>query len=647
MFKDLKLGQKLIVLLWIISVIPLLAVSIANYSYGKAQLEQKTIDALQAVTSSRASHINHSIQLRQEQAKEFAGAYLPRQLQETGSNDPEVIQEIQDDIMSTFQDLNREPSTYYKNIDQRTDIEIVSVWDVHGNIIASTDPTLIGRKMPIDYIRYVYERGTYFVGFERNPLTNQNLIIILEEIRNAQSNEIVGAIALMIRAKVLDEITTSREGLGKSGETYIIDKKLRMITQSRFIKDSILNIKVTTQGAQACFSGKKAPKIYKNYMGVPVLGVQKYLPDEEWCLMSEIDATEALAPVRALRNRTLFIGGFLILIISVLAYFASRKLIQPVLKLHEASQEVGKGNYQVEVQVDSKDEIGELSKAFNQMAKNLAKVTQELEEKSKTLFKNLALTTRQKKELKEVNQELDSFVYTASHDLRAPLRGIASFATFLEEDYKSKLDQNGKEYIDEIRKGATKMSALIDDLLQLSRISRIKNPYEDVNVKELLDSVLERIKYDIQANKVQLNVGENLPVIRCDRIKIAEVFLNLINNAIKFSSKNNKENPRVDVGYIDEGEFHKFFIKDNGIGIDPKYHGQVFGLFKRLHTDKEYEGTGAGLSIVKRVIDDHQGKIWIESEVGHGATFYFTIPKGLKSPDKSDEDLVGEEIKES
>jgi len=647
MFKDLKLGQKLIVLLWIISVIPLLAVSIANYSYGKAQLEQKTIDALQAVTSSRASHINHSIQLRQEQAKEFAGAFLPRQLQETGSNDPQVIQEIQDDIMSTFQDLNLEPSTYYKNIDQRTDIEIVSVWDVHGNIIASTDPTLIGRKMPIDYIRYVYERGTYFVGFERNPLTNQNLIIILEEIRNAQSNEIVGAIALMIRAKVLDEITTSREGLGKSGETYIIDKKLRMITQSRFIKDSILNIKVTTQGAQACFSGKKAPKIYKNYMGVPVLGVQKYLPDEEWCLMSEIDATEALAPVRALRNRTLFIGGFLILIISVLAYFASRKLIQPVLKLHEASQEVGKGNYQVEVQVDSKDEIGELSKAFNQMAKNLAKVTQELEEKSKTLFKNLALTTRQKKELKEVNQELDSFVYTASHDLRAPLRGIASFATFLEEDYKSKLDQAGKEYIDEIRKGATKMSALIDDLLQLSRISRIKNPYEDVNVKELLDSVLERIKYDIQANKVQLKVGESLPVIRCDRIKIAEVFLNLINNAIKFSSKNNKENPRVDVGYIDEGEFHKFFVKDNGIGIDPKYHGQVFGLFKRLHTDKEYEGTGAGLSIVKRVIDDHQGRIWIESEVGHGATFYFTIPKGLKSPDKSGEDLVDEEIKES
>jgi len=237
-----------------------------------------------------------------------------------------------------------------------------------------------------------------------------------------------------------------------------------------------------------------------------------------------------------------------------------------------------------------------------------------------------------------VNEELDSFVYTASHDLRAPLRAISSFATFLEEDYSDKLDDEGKDYLDEIKKGASKMSSLIDDLLQLSRISRIKNPYEDVNMKAMIEGVVDRIKFDIQEKKVELTIQENIPVVFCDKIKMQEVFLNLINNAIKFSSKNEKENPRVEIGCLEEGQNHKFFVKDNGIGIDPKHHSQIFGIFRRLHTDKEYEGTGAGLSI----IDGHKGEIWIESEVGRGATFFFTIPKTLKDESIEEKEETGE-----
>ena len=145
----------------------------------------------------------------------------------------------------------------------------------------------------------------------------------------------------------------------------------------------------------------------------------------------------------------------------------------------------------------------------------------------------------------------------------------------------------------------------------------------------LIASVLKRIEFDIKDNNVDLKIQAGIPMVRCDRIKISEVILNLINNAIKFSSKNEKESPRVEVGYEDKGNFHKFYVRDNGIGIDPKYHNQVFGIFKRLHTAKEFEGTGAGLSIVKRVIDDHKGKLWIESEAGKGATFLFTIPKEI------------------
>ncbi|MFT5207102.1 MAG: signal transduction histidine kinase [Candidatus Omnitrophota bacterium] len=231
--------------------------------------------------------------------------------------------------------------------------------------------------------------------------------------------------------------------------------------------------------------------------------------------------------------------------------------------------------------------------------------------------------------IEKVNLELDSFVYTASHDLKAPLRGIGAFASYLEEDYGSQLDDKGKDHLQRIRKAANRMSQLIEDLLTLSRISRQSNPYTQFSVHELIESVSERIEYDLQENKVELWVDPNIPNIIGDEIKLAEVFLNLINNGIKFSSKNKTAKPLIEVGYKDGEGLHEFFVKDNGIGIDPKYHEQCFKIFKRLHTASEYEGSGAGLSIVKRIVNDHNGHIWIESELNHGAKFCFTIPKDL------------------
>ncbi len=226
--------------------------------------------------------------------------------------------------------------------------------------------------------------------------------------------------------------------------------------------------------------------------------------------------------------------------------------------------------------------------------------------------------------LKKSNLELDSFVYTASHDLKAPLRGIHSFSKFLEEDYAHVLDEEGKNYLSRIRNGADRMTKLIDDLLSLSRISRQKNPFNNTPVEEMLQSVMERIEYDLEASEAELVIQKPMPVIFCDKIKMVEVFLNLMNNAIKFSKKNEK--PRVEVGCLERGGCYQFYVKDNGIGIDPQYHKKIFGIFQRLHTREEYEGTGAGLNIVQRVIEDHKGHIWIDSRLGDGATFYFSIP---------------------
>ena len=238
----------------------------------------------------------------------------------------------------------------------------------------------------------------------------------------------------------------------------------------------------------------------------------------------------------------------------------------------------------------------------------------------------------EKKKLEKVNLELDSFVYTASHDLRAPLRAVSSFASFLEEDNKDQLDETGRDHLLEIRKGVGRMTRLIDDLLTLSRMSRVQNPYEDVDMNKLVENVEGRIEFNFKEKGVEFRIQPKLPTVYCDRIKMEEVFVNLLDNAAKFSSKNNPV-PKIEVGTQETKDEYEFYVADNGIGIEPRFYAQIFELFKRLHTQEEYEGTGAGLNIVKRIIEDHKGRIRVESELGKGAKFIFTIPKNLKELD--------------
>jgi len=319
----------------------------------------------------------------------------------------------------------------------------------------------------------------------------------------------------------------------------------------------------------------------------------------------------------------------------IMALSIANSVSSPIKELTETTRIISSGDLSARAKLNIQDEIGELARSFNQMTDNLVEAKANVEQKKEEV-------EAQKKMLEAVNKELDSFVYTVSHDLRAPLRGIDGLAKFLEDDYAHKLDEQGKDYLNKIRSGANRMKELIDDLLMLSRISRIKNPYENVDIKELVDSVMGRIEFDITQNNVELVIAKNLPVAYCDKIKMAEVFLNLINNAIKFSSKNRGIRPRVEVGYkyIQKEATHEFYVRDNGIGIDEKYHSEIFGIFKRLHKQEEYEGTGAGLAIVKKIIEDHKGRIWVDSGAGKGATFYFTIPQKFTKIKKLGEILV-------
>lgn len=232
-------------------------------------------------------------------------------------------------------------------------------------------------------------------------------------------------------------------------------------------------------------------------------------------------------------------------------------------------------------------------------------------------------------ELEKANKELDEFIRIASHDLRAPIITIRSFAELLQKSEIGALDAKGCSMIERIRNGAIRMDNLLEDLLLLTRMTRQQRPYERIKIKDMLDDLI--CTYAEQPNAPErerlFTVSENIPDICGDPIKIKELFANLISNAVKYSSKNDYQ--KIEIGYIDKDDKHLFVVADNGIGIKPLYHEKIFDSFIRLHSHDEYSGTGIGLNIVKRIVEEHGGAVWVESEEGKGAKFFVTIPKKL------------------
>ncbi|MGE5432632.1 MAG: sensor histidine kinase [Syntrophomonadaceae bacterium] len=225
-------------------------------------------------------------------------------------------------------------------------------------------------------------------------------------------------------------------------------------------------------------------------------------------------------------------------------------------------------------------------------------------------------------ELERSNRELEQFAYVASHDLQEPLRMVASFTQLLEKKYKDKLDKNADEYINFAVEGAKRMQNIIRDLLEFSRTSNDNNP-EDVNCNIALDQALKTLEPEITETCARIR-KENLPVIRAKTGQIVQLFENLISNAIKFRGD---KTPEIHVGCSSRQTEWQFMVKDNGIGIDPQFSQRIFSIFQRLHDRNEYPGTGIGLALSKKIVENFGGRIWVESQPGEGSAFYFTIPK--------------------
>ena len=226
-------------------------------------------------------------------------------------------------------------------------------------------------------------------------------------------------------------------------------------------------------------------------------------------------------------------------------------------------------------------------------------------------------------ELSVSNHELERFAYVASHDLQEPLRMVSSFLQLLQRKYKGQLDDSADQYIEFAVDGAERMKKLILDLLEYSRVGTNKDRFTETDAGEAIQTVLKNLTKAIAESGTIVTVSP-MPVIRANKMQIVQLFQNLISNALKY---NTSSAPQIEAGYEDLGDYWKFFVKDNGIGIEEKFFDKVFIIFQRLHNKSRFSGTGIGLAICKKIVEKHNGTIWIDSAPGIGSTFYFTIKK--------------------
>lgn len=286
--------------------------------------------------------------------------------------------------------------------------------------------------------------------------------------------------------------------------------------------------------------------------------------------------------------------------------------------LHQKLKEKGGKDKDVELKIRKSN--GELIDVFFSLQ------ILEIDGKLCYVYGLIDITERKKTEekLKEVNKELDSFTYSVSHDLRAPLRAITGYTRILSEDYGNLIDAEGKRIMKVISNNAQKMGKLIDDLLAFSRLGKQTLICMSVDMNSLVRSIKEDLMISFDLNNIQIEI-QDLLIANGDGNMLKIVMTNLLSNAIKYSSKKNEI--VIEVGSYYQDSNIVYYVKDNGAGFDMQYYDKLFGVFQRLHNNSEFEGTGVGLAIVQRIIKKHGGKVWAESKIDNGSTFYFSIPK--------------------
>jgi signal transduction histidine kinase len=347
-----------------------------------------------------------------------------------------------------------------------------------------------------------------------------------------------------------------------------------------------------------------------------------------WIVLLEFPRNTIVAPARTFLLGMLGVVAVLVLAAAAAAYALSARITTPLLQLTHAAEAIADGRFEARVETGRRDEIGRLAIAFQTMATQVQGAQHELELRVAERTTDIrALNTELEQrvgELKALAGELEAFSYSVSHDLRAPLRHVSGFAALLEKTTATTLDDQSRRYVRTISEAATQMGRLIDDLLVFSRMGRAEMLRTRVDLQSLVAEVRDEVQRDAAGKAIEWIVG-SLPVVTGDPSMLRLVFVNLLSNAVKYSST--RPRATIEIGTIDAAGETVVFVRDNGVGFDMQHAGNLFGVFQRLHSSEQFEGTGIGLANVRRIVNRHGGRTWAESAPDQGATFFVALPR--------------------
>ena len=342
------------------------------------------------------------------------------------------------------------------------------------------------------------------------------------------------------------------------------------------------------------------------------MAVHQSIDDFGISLIVKIDYDEAMSKLSSDIGMFLLVIPVILMGVVVAAYFLAKRLLNPITNLTKSAELFTRGQFDTRLAIESNDEIGILAHTFNGMAKSIQDANSKLESR----------VEERTADLRRSNQDLEQFAYVASHDLQEPLRMVSSYTQLLSRRYTGKLDSDADEFIGFAVDGAKRMQGLINDLLIYSRAGRADGVYEKIDAAEVVGEALRNLGDRLESSNGEVTLGE-LPNIVADRQQLVSIFQNLLSNSIKYRSVS--RDPRINITAERTTKAWKFAIKDNGIGIDSEFTDRIFTIFQRLHGRDEFQSTGIGLAVVKKVVERANGQIWVESEPDEGSTFIFTV----------------------
>src|SRR5580765_5042900 len=509
------------------------------------------------------------------------------------------------------------------------------VCDATGHVIHSAvqPDDFSADKVHADWVESVVRHGKFTVGKPiLGQITHRWVCVLGYPIEN-EAGEIAGVLGMSVdleriqaRAKVVN--------LPENSTIAIVDQGGTVIAGSWESQNWVGKAARGSKVVNHVLSHAQGNVIAREMDGVERIHGFTVLPKIGWHVYVGIPTEFAFAASRANALRAGLVATAIVGFIVVLVILVGALINEPIFALSRGAITAAEGKLDTPVPVSGPKEIARVAEEFNRMIGarhekelEIKKLNAELEkrvhERTAELEKTNAALTARSKELEAANKELEAFCYSVSHDLRAPVRTIGGFTKVLMEGYAHQLDESGKDYLDRTSRAVERMIELIDDLLELSRISRSKLVCTEVDLSALAADVTSELKASAPQRPVTIALESGL-VAHGDAGLLRVLMENLLGNSWKFTRKHNA--PRIEFGKEQSRGATVFYVRDNGAGFDMKYANKLFGAFERLHSPGEYEGHGIGLATVQRIVHRHGGHAWGEGRPGQGAVFYFTLP---------------------